>query len=47
MITNGIQIVNEIGVTGENQISPIYPYERVTDDGINRYTDNGDERIID
>lgn len=47
MITNGIQIVNEIGVTGENSISPIYPYERVTDDGINRYTDNGDERIID
>ena len=47
MITNGIQIVNEIGLTGENSISPIYPYERVTDDGINRYTDNGDERIID
>lgn len=47
MITNGIQIVNEIGVTGENSISPIYPNERVTDDGINRYTDNGDERIID
>ena len=47
MITNGIQIVNEIGVTGENSISPIFPDERVTDDGINRYTDNGDERIID
>jgi hypothetical protein len=47
MITNGIQIVNEIGVTGENPISPIYPFERVTDDEINRYTDAGDERIID
>ena len=47
MITNGIQIVNEIGITGENPLSPIFPDERVTDDGINRYTDDGDERIID
>ena len=32
---------------GDNAISPVYPNERVTDDGINRYTDNGDERITD
>jgi hypothetical protein len=47
MITNGIQITNEIGITGESSISPIFPDERVTDDGINRYTDDGQERIID
>jgi len=44
---NGIQIAIIIGVEGNNPISPVYPDERVTDLDENRYTDDGDERIID
>lgn len=44
---NGIIIGIIIGVDGENPISPVYPNERITDDEINRLTDDGDERITD